>query len=92
VPGSSTLPGRKRRAADDALDVLGDRLLVADAVLDGATQPSAKACAVAATPRDVCIAFVATMPKSQGGSSAASVVARTGRRRRPRPESRSPSR
>jgi hypothetical protein len=27
--------GRERRAADHALDVLGDRLLVADAVLDG---------------------------------------------------------
>ena len=42
-----------------------------------ATQPSANACAVAATAASVCIAFVATMPKSHGGSSAASVVART---------------
>ena len=41
-----------------------------------ATQPSANACAVAAIAGSVCIAFVATMPKSQGGSSAASAVAR----------------
>ena len=41
-----------------------------------ATQPSANACAVASIAGSVCIAFVATMPKSQAGSSAASVVAR----------------
>ena len=42
-----------------------------------ATQPSAKAWAVASTAAEVCIAFVATMPKSHGGSSAASDVARS---------------
>ena len=41
-----------------------------------ATAPSANACAVAAIAASVCIAFVATIPKSQAGSSAASVVAR----------------
>ncbi len=34
-----------------------------------ATQPPAKACAVASAAADVCIAFVATIPKSHGGSS-----------------------
>ena len=42
-----------------------------------ATDPFANAWAVAAIAPSVCIAFVATMPKSHGGSSAASVVART---------------
>ena len=41
-----------------------------------ATQPSANACAVAAIAASVCIAFVATMPKSHGGIAAASLVAR----------------
>ena len=41
-----------------------------------ATAPSANACAVAAIAASVCIAFVATIPNSHGGSSAASVVAR----------------
>ena len=53
-------------------------------------QPSANACAVAATAADVCIAFVATMPKSHGGSSLASVVARTRPTSSPAPESRRP--
>ena len=34
-PGSSSLPGRERRAADHAGDVAGERLLVADAVHHG---------------------------------------------------------
>ena len=42
-----------------------------------ATAPSAKACAVAAIAASVCIAFVATIPKSHAGSSAASLVARS---------------
>ena len=41
-----------------------------------ATQPSANACAVAAIAGSVCIAFVATMPKSHEGIAAASLVAR----------------
>ncbi len=41
-----------------------------------ATQPSAKACAVAAIAGSVCIAFVATMPKSHGGSVRGVAVAR----------------
>ena len=41
-----------------------------------ATAPSANACAVAAIAASVCIAFVATIPNSQAGSSAASAVAR----------------
>ena len=41
-----------------------------------ATAPSAKACAVAAIAASVCIAFVATIPKSHAGSSDASLVAR----------------
>ena len=86
------LPGREGRAADHARDVLGDRLLVADPVLDRATAPSANACAVAAIAGSVCIAFVATIPKSQAGSSAASVVARSRPTTSPAPESRSPSR
>ena len=40
-----------------------------------ATHPSANACAVAAIAAAVCIAFVATMPKSHGGIPAASLVA-----------------
>ena len=40
-----------------------------------ATAPSANACAVAATAASACIAFVATMPKSHGGSSRGSEVA-----------------
>ncbi len=42
-----------------------------------ATQPPANACAVAAIAASVCIAFVATMPKSHCGSSCGSVVARS---------------
>ena len=41
-----------------------------------ATAPSANACAVAAIAASVCIAFVATIPKSHAGSSDASLVAR----------------
>ncbi len=55
-----------------------------------ATQPSAKACAVAAIAELVCIAFVATMPKSHGGSSAASAVARRRPTTSPAPERRRP--
>ena len=40
-----------------------------------ATAPPAKACAVAAIAPSVCIAFVATIPKSHAGSATASVVA-----------------
>ena len=40
-----------------------------------ATAPSAKACAVAAIADSACIALVATMPSSHGGSAAASLVA-----------------
>ena len=57
-----------------------------------ATQPSANACAVARIAGSVCIAFVATMPKSQAGSSAASVVARGRPTTSPAPVRRSPSR
>jgi hypothetical protein len=55
------------------------------------TEPSANACAVAAIAASVCIAFVATMPKSHGGRPAASVVARIPVAwRSPTPERRSP--
>ena len=57
-----------------------------------ATQPSANACAVAAIAGSVCIAFVATMPKSHGGSSAASLVACRRPSTSPAPVSRRPSR
>ena len=40
-----------------------------------ATAPSAKACAVAAIADSACMALVATMPKSHGGSAAGSLVA-----------------
>ena len=51
-----------------------------------ATAPSAKAWAVAAIAPSVCIAFVATIPKSHAGSADASVVAvARDRSRRPRP-------
>ena len=63
--------------ADHALEVLGEDLLVADPVPDMGTQPAANRCAVAAIAPSVCIAFVATIPKSHGGELAASVVART---------------
>ena len=56
-----------------------------------ATAPSAKAWAVAATAAAVCIAFVATIPKSQAGSSAGSVVARSLPTTSPAPVSLSPS-
>ena len=69
--------GRERRAADHALDVLGDRLLVADAVLHRRDAAVANAWAVASIAAPVCMHFVATIPKSQDGSSAASVVARS---------------
>jgi hypothetical protein len=55
-----------------------------------ATHPPANARAAAATAAPVCIAFVATMPKSQAGSSRASVVARTRPTSSPAPESRRP--
>ncbi len=55
-----------------------------------ATAPSAKAWAVAASAPSVCIAFVATIPKSHGGRAAASVVARRWPRTSPAPVSRSP--
>ena len=55
-----------------------------------ATQPSANACAVAAIAGSVCMAFVTTIPKSHGGSSAASVVARGRPTTSPAPVSRSP--
>ena len=55
------------------------------------TAPSANACAVAAIAGSVCIAFVATIPKSQAGSSPASRRrAHAARRTSPAPESRSP--
>ena len=57
-----------------------------------ATAPSANACAVAAIAGSACMAFVATMPKSHGGSAAASLVAREPRVNLPAPESRRPSR
>ena len=57
-----------------------------------ATQPSANACAVAAIADSVCIAFVATMPKSHGGISAGSAVARGCPTTSPAPVSRRPSR
>ena len=56
------------------------------------TEPSANACAVAAIALSVCIAFVSTIPKSHGGSSAASLVARGWPSTSPAPESRRPSR
>ena len=57
-----------------------------------ATEPSANACAVAAIAASVCIALVATIPKSHCGSSAASAVARTLPVTSPAPVRRSPSR
>ena len=54
------------------------------------TEPSANARAEAAIAGSVCIDFVATIPKSQAGSSAASVVARTAPTTSPAPESRRP--
>ena len=57
-----------------------------------ATQPSANACAVAAIAGSVCIAFVATMPKSHGGIALASAVACGCPTTSPAPESRRPSR
>jgi hypothetical protein len=68
VPRLEDLARREGRAADHALDVLGDRLLVAHAVLHRATAPSANAWAVARSPRAVCMHLVATMPKSQGAA------------------------
>ena len=44
-------------------------------ITDATAPRSAKACAVAAIAASACIAFVATIPKSQAGSSAASDVA-----------------
>ena len=84
------LPGRERRAADHALDVTRDRLLVADAVLHRGDGAAGERRAVAATAASVCIAFVATIPKSQDGSSAASRVACGRPTTSPAPESRSP--
>jgi len=57
-----------------------------------ATQPLANARAVARIAASVCIAFVATIPKSHGGSSAASLVACGCPTTSPAPVSRSPSR
>ena len=57
-----------------------------------ATEPLANACAVAAIAASVCIALVATIPKSQAGSSAASAVACTFPTTSPAPVSRSPFR
>ena len=54
------------------------------------TAPSANAAAVAAIAGSVCIAFVATIPKSQAGSCAGSLVARTLPTTSPAPESRRP--
>ena len=83
--------GREGRAADHALDVLRDRLLVADPVLhraDGAVRERVRRRGDAGS---VCIAFVATIPKSQAGSSPGSRRrAQACRRPRPRPESRRP--
>ena len=57
-----------------------------------ATAPSANACAVAAMAESACIAFVATIPKSHGGSAAGSLVACRRAWTSPAPESRNPSR
>ena len=85
-PGRSCRGSRARRAAAIVSSLPSPFWTVA-------TQPSAKACAVAAIAGSVCIAFVATMPKSHGGSSAASLVARGGGpTTSPAPESRRPSR
>ena len=57
-----------------------------------ATAPSEKAWAVAATAPSVCIAFVATIPKSQAGSSDGSAVARTDPTTSPAPSVADPAR
>src|SRR3954449_7301448 len=56
-----------------------------------ATHPSVNACAVASIAAVVCIALVATIPKSHGGSSPASTVARGCPTTSPAPLRRSPS-
>ena len=58
-----------------------------------ATAPPAKACAVAAIADSACIALVATMPSSHGGSAAGSLVAcrsrvHVARARQPQPVAR----
>jgi hypothetical protein len=50
------------------------------------TEPSANACATAAMAASVCMLFVATIPKPQGGSSEASLVARRHASSSPAPE------
>ena len=74
--GLEDLPGRERRSADDARDVCGDDLLVAHTVLHGRDRTVCERVCRGRDRPSVCIAFVATIPKSHSGSSAASVVAR----------------
>ena len=64
------LPGRERRPADDPADVRATTSSLPTPFCTVATAPSANACAVAAIAPFVCIAFVATIPKSHGGSDA----------------------
>ena len=75
-PGSTIRPAGNVVPRITRSTCAGDRLLVADPVLDraDARRPRTRARSPRA-PRSVCIAFVATMPKSQAGSSAASLVA-----------------
>ena len=78
TPGSTTLPAGNVVPRITRSTCRGEHLLVADPVLDGRDASRRRTRARSRRSRaSVCIAFVATIPKSQGGSSAASAVARS---------------
>ena len=97
LSGAGEVVGRLRATTDAAELPPCDFGIVATKAMHtepaiAATAPPANACAVAAIAGAVCIAFVATIPKSHAGRSAATLVARGRPVTSPAPVSRKPSR
>ena len=90
TPGSSTLPAGKVVPRITRLTWRASASSLPTPFMTEATAPSAKTCAVAAIADSACIALVATMPSSQGGSAAGSLVACSRPCTSPAPDSRRP--
>ena len=75
TPGSSSLPAGNVVPRITRSTCAASVSSLPTPFITDATAPSANACAVAAIAASACIAFVATIPKSHGGSSPGSDVA-----------------
>ena len=89
-PGSSSLPAGKVVPRMTRSTWAASTSSLPTPFMTEATAPPAKACAVAEIADSACIALVATMPKSQGGSAPGSLVACRCPWTSPAPHSRSP--